>query len=195
MATNFIKTRIKNKISSQSSWETTQLSSLVLLDGEIAFVRGINNEMTALKVGDGSSQFSDLPYVGTPDLSGKQDILVATRAEWQGPELSGFRPKSGQIVIWSDKGSILTTDNEGNEISVDVPGFKVGDGNAHNIDLPFSGDDMYAALTAMLEKHASSDTHLSSGERARWDHKITLGSITDPNDDGVEGETLIITRN
>jgi hypothetical protein len=46
-----------------------------------------------------------------------------------------------------------------------------------------------------IAEHARSNTHLSSGERELWNHKITIGSISDPNDDGVDGETLVITRN
>ena len=89
----------------------------------------------------------------------------------------------------------MSSDQIGNEISVDIPGFKVGDGNAYNVDLPFAGDEISVRLAEMLQQHISSDTHLSSGERSSWSHKITLGSIADPNDDGVVGETLVITRN
>lgn len=49
---------------------------------------------------------------------------------------------------------------------------------------------------AALAAHANNtDVHLQEGERDKWNHKISVGDIEDPNDDGVRGENLIITRN
>ena len=102
MAGTNIKTRIKHKVNSLRNWESSALSGFVLFDGELAFVRDEDNDTVGLKVGDGASPFVNLPYIQSPALSGKQDILVGTTADWLAQP--GFVPKKGQIVIWSDRG-------------------------------------------------------------------------------------------
>ena len=77
------------------------------------------------------------------------------------------------------------------DVSVDIPGLKVGNGNAYNLDLPFVGDD----IAEDLIKHIHSPVHLSGNEREVWNHKITVGDINDPDDDGVKDEVLTLTRN
>ena len=57
-----IKTRIKNKIDTVENWNSTQLSSYVLLSGEIAFEKNTSDNTVNFKVGDGQQQYLDLPY-------------------------------------------------------------------------------------------------------------------------------------
>ena len=135
-------------------------------------------------------------YIGDESLasilSSKQDVLVATTQEWRAQP--SFKPERGQIVIWSDKDTVLSTwEEDGHTESADVvvPGVKIGNGNAYNLDLPFVGDD----IVVHLLEHTQSSVHLSAGEREDWNHKITVGNPADPTDDGVVNETLIITRN
>lgn len=62
--------------------------------------------------------------------------------------------------------------------------------------MPFVGDDIAEQAMAALAAHASNtDVHLQERERDKWNHKISVGDIEDPSDDGVRGENLIITRN
>ncbi len=77
-----IKTRIKHKVNSLRNWESSELSGFVLFDGELAFVRDEDNDAIGLKVGDGVSPFINLPYIQSPALSGKQDILGGTTSDW-----------------------------------------------------------------------------------------------------------------
>lgn len=125
-------------------------------------------------------------------LSAKQDILVATSKAWMSQK--NFRPRKGQIVIWSDKDTVLSAYEEnGHHTSVEIviPGIKIGNGNAYNLDLPFVGDDTAMALAS----HIQSRMHVTDEERASWNHKITIGDIDNPDDTGVDdNETLIITR-
>ena len=115
------------------------------------------------------------PELNGLDASLRARILSAVRsgtsAEWYADR--GFIPEKGQIVVWSDRGS------EG------VPGVKIGDGKAYNVDLPFM-DARDAAET--LERHmADAVAHVTASERARWNNKVTTP-------DTVEGETLVLTR-
>lgn len=125
-------------------------------------------------------------------LSSKQDILVATKQEWKAQ--SSFKPRRGQIVIWSDKSTVLSTWEENGHVAsgeVIIPGVKIGNGNAYNLDLPFVGDD----IAFQLVQHIQSRMHVTDEERASWNHKITVGDLNDPEDTGVIDETLMITRN
>ena len=67
-----IKTRIKNKINSIQTWETT-LSDYVLLNGELAIVSCETENK--IKFGDGSTPFYQLPYYGI-DLSSIKSTYV-----------------------------------------------------------------------------------------------------------------------
>ena len=156
------------------------------MNGEIAFVRDVDANANYFKVGDGSSKFCNVPYVTYPSQS--SPVVIGTKAEWQSQP--SFLPHRGQIVVWTDRSTL----SSGTDVTV-VPAIKVGDGNAYNVDLPFAGDDVMAAALSALAEHAASNSHLSPGEREFWNHKISVGKAEDPEDDGVQGETLIITRN
>lgn len=127
----------------------------------------------------------------------KQDIIYGTTEQWY--LSSTYVPAAGQIVVWTDKDVMLSTVLSNDvevELSTYVPGIKIGDGGAYNIDLPFLGDDVEKKMIQMISDHANeSEAHVSEEDRAKWNHKISLGDISDPNDDGVVGETLVITRN
>lgn len=113
---------------------------------------------------------------------GQSDATYGTRAHWEANP--GFVPDRGQIVVWSDRGKTTVGGAE-----VDVPGVKIGDGNAFNIDLPFVGDDVAARLLALIQAHVDDPTsHVSSSDRKRWDNKITAS-------DEVHDGTLVLSRN
>ena len=68
------------------------------------------------------------------------------------------------------------------EQGYDIPGFKVGDGQAYLVDLPFA-DDLYA-------RHIlNSAIHVSAEDRASWSNKITC--YIDPNAES----TLVFSTN
>ena len=78
---------------------------------------------------------SDPDVVVDVSFDGIKDVLYGSRAYWEArPD---FVPSEGQLIVWTDHGSV--TDSEGTVTK--VPGFKFGDGNAYNLDLPFVGDD------------------------------------------------------
>lgn len=59
MSTKVVKGRIQSKIDTQSNWNKT---NPVLLNGELA----IESDTYYVKVGNGSSNYNDLPYLTTP---------------------------------------------------------------------------------------------------------------------------------
>lgn len=83
-------------------------------------------------------------------------VLYDSTASWNSqPQLVS---QVGYIYIYSD----YKQDGEGNNI----PGIKVGDGNAYLIDLPFS--------TKLIDEHiANAIIHITQAERDFWNNKVT----------------------
>lgn len=117
------------------------------------------------------------------DFDGLAEIAYGTRAQWEA--LPEFVPDRGQIVVWSDHAKVVNPDGS----ETPVPGFKIGDGAAYNIDLPFVGDDIAAPIMELLREHIeNSVVHVTDDERNRWNRKITTS-------DEVHGENLVLSRN
>lgn len=185
--------KVQHLFDTRENWEKDPLYSLVLEKGQIAFVNDTGLEEVMMKAGNGIDPFYQLPYVRFP-ANDPAEIMVNTKAGWA--EQPGFKPAKGQIVIWSDKAQIHKYVVEGDELAdeglIDVPGIKIGDGNAFNLDLPYVGDD----IEQKIDQHIKDvQAHVSEQDRKSWNHKITIGNLDTPSDDGVEGETLIIKRN
>lgn len=83
-------------------------------------------------------------------------VLYDNTASWNSqPQLVS---QVGYIYIYSD----YKQDSKGNNI----PGIKVGDGNAYLIDLPFS--------TKLIDEHiADAIIHITQTERDFWNNKVT----------------------
>lgn len=110
-------------------------------------------------------------------LDGLAEVSYGTRAHWEANPR--FVPPKGMIVVWSDHGTV-----NGKK----VPGFKIGDGNAYNIDLPFVGDDVAARIEAALAVHVGTQSiHVSASDRDSWNNKVSI-------DDNVLNETLVFRR-
>lgn len=84
-------------------------------------------------------------------------VAVKTTAEWA--ELPQIQSRVGEIYIYSDH----STDGEGHNI----PGIKIGDGNAYVVDLPFA---------------TGTDIRITDADIANWNGKVSVR---------VEGEKLI----
>lgn len=82
-------------------------------------------------------------------------VDTRTSEEWaQHPEIISVK---GRIYVWSDH-QVLDGQN--------IPGFKVGDGDAYVVDLPFADAEYIAHI-------ANIPLHVSEQDRARWDDKVT----------------------
>ena len=87
-----------------------------------------------------------------------------------------FIPKKGQIIVYSDRGKMQNGDKV-----VDVPGFKVGDGLAYLVDLPFVGDDQTQTIMGLLRVHTdNADIHVTLAEKEFWNNKLNY-TLADEN--------------
>lgn len=94
MATKTFNTRIQNKIDTFENWTT---NNPVLLAGEVAIVTvpaeagAVEQEpATLLKVGNGTSQFNDLPWVSGLAANVFDWALQATKPTYQATEIQGL---------------------------------------------------------------------------------------------------------
>ena len=130
--------------------------------------RGVANGVAELDE-NGIVKDSQLPH----------SVLYGTTSHWNS-QLS-FVPEEGQIVIYSDHGTI-----EDNGETINVPALKIGDGNAYCIDLPFVGDDVIASILARISAHeANTNIHTSLEEKTKWNNKVDVL---------VDGKILAFTR-
>ena len=103
----------------------------------------------------GLSQYDALikQYIADTEIT---KVLYADTATWNSQ--AQLVSQEGYIYIYSD----YKQDDEDNNI----PGIKVGDGNAYLIDLPFS--------TKLIDEHiADVVSHITAAERDFWNNKVT----------------------
>lgn len=117
--------------------------------------------------------YTDFQVYNGADAASK--ILCNTTATWNSqPQLVAA---AGTLYIYSDH----SFDQGGNP----VPGFKVGDGNAYLIDIPFAD----TTLQEQLEEHiADTEVHITESEREFWNNKERCYT------DNSDPETLIFTK-
>lgn len=107
-----------------------------------------------------------------------------TTANWN--DARGFIPLAGEIIIYDD----YETSSEG----VNIPSFKVGDGQAYVQDLPFVNDDLRYELR--LHTH-NGQIHVSPSDRLFWNDKINIddsGERVSSEGASLQGENLIFSR-
>ena len=173
MANATVKTRIQLKNDTEANWE--RAVNFVPLKGElIIYSTDEAHPFSRIKVGDGLTLVSDLPFIDSSSLNGKV-ILVDTTANWNSQRT--FIPHRGDIIIYTDKATLAD--------GTVVPGIKIGDGLAYGIDLPFVGDEM---LDTFMEHINDAVRHITAQERTSWNNKINC------NDEVID-EVLIIHRN
>jgi len=172
MASNTIKTRIQLKNDTETNWN--KAANFIPKQGEvIIYSTDDSHPFSRIKIGDGSTNVINLPFIESAAIDGKQ-ILVKTTAEWR--EQLQYTPKKGDILVYTDKETISQNKT--------VAGIKIGDGLAYGIDLPFIGDD----IAENLLNHINDTTvHITAAERIKWNNKINCENT-------VSGETLVLTR-
>lgn len=174
-----IKTRIQLKSDTEVNWN--KAVNFIPLKGEvIIYSADGTHPFSRLKVGDGVTNVHALPFIDSSTLNGRAiyaDTIENFRAT------PNFIPHKGDIIIFFNKSTI--TDGNGNTIN--VPGIKIGDGLAYNLDLPYVGDDVWDELTAHIIDNVR---HITAAERQFWNNKLNCNEAT-VNDD----ETLIFNRN
>lgn len=104
------------------------------------------------------------------------NVYSDTTANWNSKIT--YVPEDGDIIIYIDKSTI-----EENGTTKNVPGIKIGDGNAYCVDLPFVADDIAKDLYDHID---NASIHVSSQDRSFWDNKLNLN---------LNGEILEFNRN
>ena len=106
-------------------------------------------------------------YIG----ESQSQIFIDTTANWE-----------KQTTLTSIRGAIYIYSDHQTDDGMDVPGFKVGDGLAYVVDLPFT-DVKYSAHLA------DTVSHITSAERTAWNNKVSVVI------NGTAPETLVFTTN
>ena len=114
----------------------------------------------------------------TVALSGYAPLKTGTTSYWSSQ--SGYIPKNGEIIIYSDYKSKIVDGQ-----TVYIPGVKIGSGNAYVQDLAFISDDIAADLLAHT---GDTDIHVTAAKKEFWDNKLNVNTT-------VVDETLEFTRN
>lgn len=89
----------------------------------------------------------------------KSDMKVGTTSEWNSDK--SFIPNSGQLIIYSDG---VVKDG------VSYPRYKVGDGKAFLIDLPWGSGDVETLLKEHID---NASIHLSANDRTKLGESVT----------------------
>lgn len=91
---------------------------------------------------------------------GLESIQVNTTAYWN--EQISYVPPRGQLIVYTD-GNVVD--------DVLYPKFKVGDGNAYVVDLPFSEGE----YETILQNHLVNQTiHLTTADREKLQNSVVL---------------------
>lgn len=113
------------------------------------------------------------------------NVIVKTTAEWDAE--IGYIPAEGEIIVYSDYQKIEV---EGE--MRDVPGIKIGSGNAYVQDLMFvAGISIdVEELEEKVDDHIlDNSVHTNSEERAFWNNKVSI------DESELDSEILIFKNN
>jgi len=110
-----------------------------------------------------------------------------TTANWNNAR--GFVPLLGEIIIYTDYKTITYTEN-GETKTRNVPGIKVGTGNAYVQDLAFIDDELRDRL---MEHINNQEIHVTLGDKTFWNNKLNYDSTLEINDELIN-ETLVLNR-
>lgn len=132
------------------------------------------NDVPGIKIGDGQAYLIDTPFldvncqshINNTEIhitqaerdfwnSNKSNIYCNTTAYWE--SLPSLQSEKNAIYVYTDHQHLDEKD---------IPGMKIGDGNAYLIDLPF--------VDAVYAKHiANSIIHVTQEDRMIWDNNVT----------------------
>lgn len=100
------------------------------------------------------------------------EVLYGSTLEWAQDKTR--IAQKGVIYVYSDY--VKASDGAGG--TVDVPGFKVGDGTSYLIDMPFAQGEVNAEVIAHIENQK---IHVSDDDRKRWDQREISIEISGEN--------------
>lgn len=103
---------------------------------------------------------------------------------------AGFVPLPGEIIIYDDYKTI-TYEDHGETITKNIPGIKIGNGNAYVQDLAFIDDGLRDRLMAHIDNQ---EIHVALGEKVFWNNKVNIDDAYEIVHGDLEDETLIFNR-
>ena len=110
-------------------------------------------------------------------------IQSGTTSYWN--NRTGYVPTDGEIIIYTDYATVTKISPvSGSEITVPVPGIKVGNNNAFVQDLAFVGE---YERDLLLDHIQNTQIHVSVEDRQKWNNKINC-------ENQINNETLILNR-
>ena len=143
------------------------------------------NIIAGFKMGDGNSYLLDAPFLDANYYAHIRNDDIHVTAEQK--EFWNNRVRYGTTEYWNDhptqteEGYLYIYSDYKQLDGRDIPGVKIGDGNAYLSDLPFT-DSIYA------QHIANAVIHVSQSDRNYWDNKVTC--FIDPNNNNK----LIFTK-
>lgn len=116
-----------------------------------------------------------------------------TTANWNNAR--GFIPMAGEVIIYDDYQVKTWQEQEYGETvtkTKNIPGIKIGTGNAYVQDLAFVDEELRDKLMAHI---SNTDIHTTLAEKLFWNNKINVDDAYEQIYGELEDETLIINRN
>ena len=106
-------------------------------------------------------------------------------------KVADFVPLEGELIIYTDYKTI-TKEVGGEEVQINVPGIKIGTGNAYLIDLAFIDDELRDRLMTHID---DMDMHTTLEEKLFWNNKVNIDDEYEKQQEELIDETLIFNRN
>lgn len=126
-------------------------------------------------------------------LNARIQIKHDTTANWNAA--IGFIPLPGEIIVYDDYQVKTWEEVEYGETvtkTANIPGIKIGTGNAYVQDLQFIDGE----LRDKLLNHINDMTlHTTLAEKLFWNNKINIDDAYEQMHGELVDETLILTRN
>lgn len=137
----------------------------ITVDNQTYNIRDDSKLSTSLKgAPNGLAELDENGIVKDTQLPSNVTPLYGTTADWN--SLLSFVPAEGQIVVYADRGKLDGTD---------VPGIKIGDGNAYCVDLPFVNESVEADLLSRITGHVNnSNLHVTANDKDNWNSKVDV---------------------
>ena len=107
----------------------------------------------------------------------------------------GFIPMAGEVIIYDDYQTKTWEEQEYGETvtkTVNIPGIKIGTGNAYVQDLAFVDNDLRDTL---LNHIRNQEIHTTLAEKLFWNNKINVDDAYEQIHDELVNETLVLNRN
>ena len=188
MAEKTINARIQCKIDTAENWKT---NNPVLLVGEL----GVESDTKLIKVGDGTTSWTSLPYLQYLPLSGGQ--LTGAIKISKGSN-NGIQDYVGENLFYMDNNEVLHIGNSsGTEIhlgsqyggeDIQIGGNKIHS-NINVIGRSFIYNDKSVAVTSDIPKTLNNKTLVANGDTTIYGTDITLSSDNTSNvTDAINGK-------